>query len=62
MAAGYGTPAALAAAYEAVASPAEGERLLAAVDPPPGRARVSATVSAYLYRLFCADSYGTRLL
>jgi len=62
MAAGYTTPAALAAAYAGVPDGPSGAALLAAVEPPPGHRRVTAAVSSYLYNLFCAKSYGNVLL
>ncbi|OSX68260.1 hypothetical protein BU14_3126s0001, partial [Porphyra umbilicalis] len=62
MAAGYTTPAALAAAYGGVTDGAAGAALLAGIEPAPGHRRVTAAVSSYLYNLFCAKSYGNVLL
>lgn len=61
LAAGFQTPAALAAAYRDVKSVAEGRGLLAQLTPPAGRAPITASLSSFFYDLFTSDSYGTRL-
>lgn len=61
LSAGFKTPAALAAAYAGVTTAEDGRRLLARLPPPPRRAPVSAHVSAWIYELFCAESYRSRM-
>jgi len=61
LSAGFKTPAALAAAYVAVETVEEGRRLLAQLQPPPRRAPITAELSAWLYDIFSAKTYGTRL-
>jgi len=62
LAAGFTTPASLAAAYKSVASAADGRALLARLEPPPGRVRFSMQLSTLFYDLFCAEGYGSRLV
>ena len=59
MAAGYKTPAALAAAYGRL-SEEDGRSLLAKLPPLPGGHHITNKVSEYVHGLFTAEQYGPR--